>query len=104
MCLELVKIASERVRARIRRTSDSKYATLPGKENPDEDKHKQRVLSRFRNAFVNVARPMLAFAQPVAAEVYHYRTESADAREESSRRSAFTLWDVIEVCIRPTVL
>jgi hypothetical protein len=44
-----------------------------------------RIQSRFRNSFVNVARPMLAFAQPVDAEQY------------TTANRTFSAWDAIEV-------
>lgn len=47
--------------------------------------HKERILQRFRNSFVNLARPMLAFAQPIEPSnfVIHGQTQ--------------TLWDTAEV-------
>jgi ATP-dependent helicase YprA (DUF1998 family) len=41
-------------------------------------------LSRFRNSFVNLARPLLAFAQPVEAEAFGEKTK-------------FTMWDVLDM-------
>lgn len=54
-------------------------------------RHKSRLLSKFRNAFANLARPMLAFAEPVEAEHTPY---SADFDEGET---TFTMWDTIEV-------
>jgi ubiquitin-activating enzyme E1 len=65
--LELLKIASERL--------------LPV---GTRDGGRERVLSRFRNSFVNLARPLLAFAQPVEAEAF-------------GEMSKFTMWDVLEM-------
>lgn len=50
----------------------------------ENEKGKERILKRFRNSFVNVARPMLAFAQVVEAEVF--RAGSVP----------FTIWDSVE--------
>jgi hypothetical protein len=48
-------------------------------------RHRDRVLSTFRNAFINLAMPMLAFAQPQEAE-----QSTLHGRE-------FTLWETIQV-------
>jgi len=53
-------------------------------------RHKPRLLSRFRNAFVNLARPMLAFAEPVEAE-------SSPHVASGDTTGSFTLWDTVEV-------
>ena len=50
--------------------------------------HKERILKRFRNGFVNLARPMLAFAEPVEAEM----------------DNQFTQWDSIEVLYSDSLL
>jgi hypothetical protein len=50
------------------------------------EKHKARLLSTFSNRFVNLARPMLAAAQPQEVETY-----TLGGRE-------FTGWGSIEVC------
>eukprot|EP01041_Mallomonas_annulata_P003343 gene3343-6615_t len=104
VCLELVKLAGERLRLRRQRT-----AANPNNNTPDtssssslSEGEKDRLLARFRNAFVNVARPMLAFAQPVAAETYslHSDSDSGSDGERTTTTSVkrqFTLWDVIEV-------
>lgn len=47
--------------------------------------NKERLLKRFRNSFVNLARPLLAFAQPV------------EAPSLSLLDTAYNLWDQIEV-------
>jgi hypothetical protein len=49
-------------------------------------RHRDRVLSTFRNAFINLATPMLAFAQPQEAE------------QSTLHGRQFTLWDTIQVC------
>ena len=120
VCLELIKIASERVLFREKLealssrdrqiksptqsvfSSFSKFvASATDSFSSEEEstaslssassfsdyvKHdKERLLSRFRNSFVNVARPVLAFSQPVESETYTVGDES------------FTFWDVIEV-------
>lgn len=84
VCLELVKIASERVRSRRLKQTNS------GTDRPDEQE-RDRLVGLFRNSFVNVARPMLAFAQPVLAETY---TIAADADPSTEK---FTLWDTLQV-------
>jgi hypothetical protein len=48
-------------------------------------RHRDRVLSTFRNAFINLATPMLAFAQPQEAE------------QSALHGRQFTLWDTIQV-------
>lgn len=52
-------------------------------------RHKDRLLKRFRNSFVNLARPMLAFAQPMAASKYDLNGQD------------LSLWDTIEVNCHP---
>ena len=96
--LELLKIASERVRLRkmsasvsdnddddttsATHRSDSQLLRLINTES-----EKDKFVSRFRNAFVNVARPLLAYSQPVLAESY------------TTGGHSFTVWDVIEVSV-----
>eukprot|EP01038_Epipyxis_sp_PR26KG_P011489 gene11489-15388_t len=45
---------------------------------------KEMILNRFRNSFVNLARPIIAFAQPVEVNSYEINGQS------------FTMWDFIE--------
>lgn len=47
--------------------------------------HKERLLSTFRNAFVNLATPMVAFAQP----------QEADRGELDGKQ--YSLWDSLQV-------
>lgn len=77
-------------------------------------KHQNRLLSIFRNSFVNLARPMLAFAQPIECTEYPYVTmlPSKDTHTVSSKdihtisskdihtvssKDTYNLWDTIEV-------
>lgn len=75
------------------RRSSSRYSKpeqAKGEEEDDVAKsvavENDRKLQRFRNSFVNVARSLLAFSQPVAAESYGH-----------AAGHVFTMWDVIEV-------
>ena len=94
--LELLKIASERVRLRKLTASvdsDNDDDTTSATHRSDSqllrllstESEKDQFVSRFRNAFVNVARPLLAYSQPVLAESY------------TTAGHSFTVWDVIEV-------
>jgi len=47
--------------------------------------HKDRILKRFRNSFINLARPILAFTQPMEAEESHLQDV------------VFNLWDDLPV-------
>jgi ubiquitin-activating enzyme E1 len=62
-----------------------------GQGNALDDLEKDRLLSRFRNSFVNLARPILSFAQPVPADVFRV------PRGEDGRWEMFTAWDRLEV-------
>jgi predicted ATPase len=113
-CLELLKIASERIRSRkqiLHNTKKNKDLTpfgifekylenLKQTFHPNSNKNnlfkesvkvnlreieRDRVLGRFRNSFVNIARPLLTFSQPIAAEYYTVGDQS------------FNMWDTIEV-------
>ena len=44
-----------------------------------------RILKKFRNSFVNLARPLLAFAQPVEAESFVVNSR------------IFNMWSVLQV-------
>lgn len=65
--------------------------------------HSERILARFSNAFVNVARPMLAFAQPLEPTATKLpspaRAAGAAASEAAAAAAAasFTLWDTLLV-------
>ena len=95
MSLELLKIASERVRLRklSASASDNDDDTTSATYRSDSqllklintESEKDKFVSRFRNAFVNVARPLLAYSQPVLAESY------------TTAGHSFTVWDVIVV-------
>eukprot|EP01036_Dinobryon_divergens_P032035 gene32035-41543_t len=50
----------------------------------------ERMLKRFRNSFVNLARPILSFAEPVPAEGFSILHGDKKMREK------FTIWDHIE--------
>ena len=76
--LELVKIATENILRRRAADLGSPSETFSGSENT-------RILKKFRNSFVNLARPLLAFAQPVEAESF------------SVNNRVFNMWSVIEV-------
>lgn len=102
--LELVKVASERVnfrrkvRKRVRDEEQEQEDEPSGfsdlnrlySSSKTREAEKERLLERFRNTFANLARPLLAFAQPVEAEGY-----PAPAGSE-----LFTMWSILEV---PTV-
>jgi hypothetical protein len=76
--LEIVKIATENILRR--RNADPR----PSSESPSGSEN-TRILKKFRNSFVNLARPLLAFAQPVEAETF------------SVNNRVFNMWSVIEV-------
>jgi hypothetical protein len=133
--LELLKIAGENVRRRARKlkiksikkyllTVDEKLAALArsgagkrtammatadsdhGKDAVHRfDKEKDRLLQRFRNAFVNLALPMAAFTQPVMAEKYSIQQISRSNDNDNDdkdgsimhRNYEFTLWDTLSV-------
>ena len=94
VALELLKIASERVLLRQRQLRRRQMQLQGSNKVPadadaaDSDSSPQQYLPRFRNSFVNVARPLLAFAQPVEAETF-----GASKR----RPRGFTLWDCLEL-------
>ncbi len=77
--------ASSTAGIKTRTASDSKLTKPLSRDLPRWYllQHKDRILKRFRNGFVNLARPMLAFAEPVEAET----------------DNLFTQWDSIEVFI-----
>lgn len=54
-------------------------------------KSRDLFMGRFRNAFINVARPMLAFATPVETELFSVPVRG------SGQQSSFTIWDTISV-------
>jgi len=54
------------------------------------EEESDRLLSRFRNSFVNLARPILSFAQPVPAEEFKILHANGLTSE------AFTVWDRLE--------
>lgn len=98
VALELVKVAAERVSFR-RKLAGGDSGEGEGSARPSftdltalrlsesqREAERERLLGRFRNTFANLARPLLAFAQPVAAESY----PSPDGAE------AFTMWSVLE--------
>jgi hypothetical protein len=70
--LEIIKIATENI---LRRREKS---VVSESENT-------RIMKKFRNSFVNVARPLLAFAQPVEAETF------------SVNNQMFNSWSFLEV-------
>ena len=76
--LELVKIATERV---MRRREQADTSSTGGDTTIEAD----RLLSKFRNSFVNLARPLLAFAQPVEAESFTVNSRT------------FNMWNVLQV-------
>ena len=57
-------------------------------------REKTRLLGRFRNSFLNLARPMLAFAQPQEAETW---VLSGSTGSSSDSREQWSLWDTITV-------
>jgi hypothetical protein len=74
--LEVIKIATENILRRRRKKN----------ENPPSDASESaRILKKFRNSFVNLARPLLAFAQAVEAESF------------SVNNRMFNMWSTIEV-------
>ena len=56
------------------------------------NRHRDRLLKLFRNSFVNLARPMIAYAQP--SECADHPFPAADGSSSDAR---FNLWDTIEV-------
>lgn len=73
--LEIIKIATENILKR------REKSVITESENA-------RILKKFRNSFVNVARPLLAFAQPVEAETF------------SVNNQMFNSWSFLEVRTR----
>jgi hypothetical protein len=74
----------------LKRTYSSRPTSLSDRLVLDREylrRHKARLLSTFSNRFINLARPMLAAAQPQETEAFVLA-----GRE-------FTPWDTIEVCI-----
>lgn len=57
--------------------------------------NKERTLRRFRNSFINVARPLLTFVEPVEATV-SYSFPQRDTDELLN----FNCWDVLEYTIK----
>jgi ubiquitin-activating enzyme E1 len=76
--LEIVKIATENILRRRIADPGPSSESFSGSENT-------RIVKKFRNSFVNLARPLLAFAQPVEAETF------------SVSNRVFNMWSVIEV-------
>ena len=78
--LEIIKIATENILKRREKTVVS-------------ESENTRIMKKFRNSFVNVARPLLAFAQPVEAETF------------SVNNQMFNSWSFLEVstCVRTCV-
>jgi len=76
-------VASSTTGTKSRMASDSRLTQPLSRDLPRWYllQQKERILKRFRNGFVNLARPMLAFAEPVEAET----------------DNLFTQWDSIEV-------
>lgn len=70
--LEIIKIATENILKR------REKSVVSESENT-------RIMKKFRNSFVNVARPLLAFAQPVEAETF------------SVNNQMFNSWSFLEV-------
>eukprot|EP01032_Pedospumella_encystans_P012227 gene12227-14159_t len=70
-------------------TSDGAAKRLPSRDLPRWYllQHKERILNRFRNGFVNLARPMLAFAEPVEAEMDNQFTQWDSIEADGSVRS-----------------
>jgi hypothetical protein len=72
------KVATERILSR-------RAGASVGGEGGVGEKEKSRILNKFRNSFVNLARPLLAFAQPVEAESFLVN------------HNVFNMWSVIQV-------
>ena len=70
--LEIIKIATENIITR------REKSVVSESENT-------RIMKKFRNSFVNVARPLLAFVQPVEAETF------------SVNNQMFNSWSFLEV-------
>jgi len=64
---------------------------LKSHEGINSELERDRLLSRFRNAFVNLARPILSFAQPVPAMEFKVVHANGLISEP------FTVWDRLEV-------
>lgn len=82
--LELLKVASERVIQRNRHRQQNQQSA----QKIMASEEKNRLLSRYRNSFVNMARPLLAFAQPVEAETFGVSKKN---------KVGFNMWDTIEI-------
>ena len=86
-------------------------ADLPYGLSADEKerRRKERLLQRFRNGFVNIALPMLAFTQPVPAETFavgvtrmyadKYGVGLRTGNSLQKLSVDFSLWDVIQVLV-----
>jgi len=73
--------------------------------------NREAILSRSRNAFVNLARPMLAFAQPLEPPSYPIapaakktKKEEEEGEEGEDEEVKFNLWDTIEAPASMTYL
>lgn len=101
VCLELLKVAGEQKALKRINLVDGL-----------DEEEKERLSDRFRNSFTNLALPMVAFTQPVPAEVFSlpliqkeeqnrnhmFRGQKKTATEEELPPSikSYTMWDVIE--------
>lgn len=110
VCLEVLKIAAERVRAKrmnklhnkpslekldsrhqgvVATVMDAakKWVRVDAKEAflAPSGAERERLLLRFRNSFLNLARPLFAFSQPVEVEFF------------SAGGSEFSMWSTIDV-------
>ena len=90
---KLKQLPHHLIESTISRATDSSSAEAERNADATLNKHywlqqQERLLSRFRNSFVNLARPMLAFSQPVPAERF------------ALNKQVFSLWDTIEVKLR----
>ena len=73
VCLELIKVVQSLENGKKRKNNDE------GGISP--------TINRFRNSFVNLALPLVSFAEPVEAEVFPL--------SPSQRHVTFTLWNII---------
>ena len=104
--LEVIKIASENILKRKEatkeclekndKTKNNKWTFGRNKQKSSIPKdgidaktvYTERVLKRFRNSYVNLARPVLFFAQPVEVESYSITSQSP---------TKYSIWDRIMV-------
>ncbi len=97
VCLEIVKIAIERVKYKKQYPSSNDgfqahWRRLMSTGSPEERSQK---LAIFRNSFINVATPLLAFVQPMEAQRYAVGDDT---------NTMYSEWSIIELDQTPSNL